>query len=53
MLYELFMFWVLGSIGIAVASMILGGLLCVWCASRGSKRTRFVPNSSPHQLNHR
>ena len=50
MLYELFMFWVVGSIGVVVASMVLGGLLCVWCASRGGKRTRLVSNNSPHQL---
>ena len=29
MLYELFMFWVVGSISVVVASMVLGGLLCV------------------------
>ena len=33
MLYELFMFWVLVSISVVVASMVLSGLLCVWCAS--------------------
>ncbi len=59
MLYELFMYWVVGSIAVVVASMVLGGLLCVWCASRGSKRSRFVSDtfpptlgSSPHQLSH-
>jgi uncharacterized membrane protein YqjE len=40
MLYELFMFWVVGSITVVVASMVLGGLLCVWCAYRGSKQAR-------------
>ena len=49
MLYELFMYWVVGSIAVVVASMVLGGVLCVWCASRGSKRSRFVSGnlSSP------
>jgi hypothetical protein len=46
------MYWVVGSIGVVVASMVLGGLLCVWCASQGSKRTRLVSNNSPHQLSH-
>jgi hypothetical protein len=59
MLYELFMYWVVGSIAVVAASMVLGGLLCVWCASRGSKRSRFVsdnlpsaPGRSPDQLSH-
>lgn len=52
MLYELFMFWVLVSISVMVASMVLTGLLCVWCASKGRKRTRLVSNNSPHQLGH-
>ena len=29
MLYELFMFWIVGSITMVVASMVMGGLLCV------------------------
>jgi uncharacterized membrane protein YqjE len=41
MLYELFMFWVVGSISVVVASMVLGGLLCVWCAYKGSKHTEW------------
>lgn len=59
MLYELFVYWVVGSIAVVVASMVLGGLLCVWCASRGSKRSRFVSDTfpsalerSPDQLSH-
>jgi hypothetical protein len=40
MLYELFMFWVVGSISVVVASMVLGGLLCVWCAYKGSKHSQ-------------
>jgi hypothetical protein len=52
MLYELFMFWIVSSISVVVASMVIGGLLCVWCAYKGSKRTRLVSNNSPHQLSH-
>ena len=44
MLYELFMFWVVGSIVLVAASMVLGGLLCVWCAFRGRRRARLVSN---------
>lgn len=33
MLYAVFMFWI-------VASMVLGGLLCVWCAFIGRRRSR-------------
>ena len=51
MLYELFMFWVVGSISAAVASMVIGGLLCVWCAYKGSKRNR-IASSSTRQLSH-
>jgi hypothetical protein len=46
MLYELFMVWIVGSISVVVASMVLGGLLCVWCAFKGSKRTRLVSNGT-------
>ena len=51
MLYELFMLWIVGSISVVVASMVIGGLLCVWCAYKGSKRTHlvFLP---PRQLSH-
>ena len=52
MLYELFMFWVVGSISVVVASMVLGGLLCVWCAFIARRRTQFVSNNFPHQLSH-
>ena len=51
MLYELFMFWVIGSISVIVVSMVLGGLLCVWCAFKGSKRARLASNSV-RQLSH-
>jgi len=49
MLYELFMFWVVGSISVVVASMVLGGLLCVWCAYRGSKKSHWSPTACTHQ----
>ena len=49
MLYELFMFWVVGSITVVVASMVLGGLLCVWCAYRGSKQARWSSTTRTHQ----
>jgi uncharacterized membrane protein YdbT with pleckstrin-like domain len=52
MLYELFMYWVVGSISVVVASMVLGGLLCVWCAFIARRRARFVSNNVPHQLSH-
>jgi hypothetical protein len=32
MFYELFMLWMVGSITAVVVSMVLGGLLCLWCA---------------------
>ena len=44
MLYEIFMFWMVASIAVVVASMVLGGLLCVWCAYKGSKRARLASN---------
>lgn len=47
MLYELFMYWVVGSITVIAASMVFGGLLCVWCAYRGSKRSRQVDLQTP------
>lgn len=50
MLYELFMHWIVGSIGMVVVSMVVSGLLCVWCASQGSKRNRLASNHCPHQL---
>lgn len=50
MLYELFMFWVVGSISVVVASMVLGGLLCVWCAYKGSQHSqRSSSNMHAHQ----
>jgi hypothetical protein len=50
MLYELFMVWMVGSIAVIAASMVLGGLLCVWCAY-SSKRTRSASNHA-RQLSH-
>ena len=47
MLYELFMFWVLGSIGMVVASMILGGLLCACVPLAGSGKTRSFIGRNP------
>jgi hypothetical protein len=32
MLYELFMIWMVCSITAVAASMMFGGLLCMWCA---------------------
>ena len=34
LLYELFMGWIVVSITAIVASMVFGGLLCLWCALR-------------------
>jgi hypothetical protein len=52
MLYELFLFsWAaVGAIWAAI--MVLGGLLCVWCAFIARRRARFVSNNVPHQLSH-
>ena len=52
MLYELFMVWMVGSITVVVASMVLGGLLCVWCAYKGSNRNRLVAPNDTHQPSH-
>ena len=40
MLYALFMFWMVASISPVVASMVIGGLVCVWCAFIGRRRSR-------------
>jgi hypothetical protein len=40
MLYAVFMFWVVASISVVAASMVFGGLLCVWCAFIGRRRSR-------------
>ena len=50
MLYALFMFWIVASISVVVASMVIGGLLCVWCAFMGRRRFR---RDSPSLLVHR
>jgi len=50
MLYELFMIWVVGSISVIAASMVFGGLLCVWCAFKGRRRSRLASNFT--QLSH-
>jgi hypothetical protein len=49
-IYDLFMFWMVGSITVVVVSMVLGGLLCVWCAFLGNRRTR-LDSTSVRQLN--
>lgn len=49
MLYELFMFWVVVSITGLVASMVMGGLLCVWCALIGRKRAEWLSASCVNQ----
>jgi len=36
LLYDIFMLWMVGSITVVVMSMVLGGLLCVWCARRAT-----------------
>jgi len=50
LLYDLFMMWVVGSISVIAASMVFGGLLCVWCAYKGRKRSRLAANF--RQLSH-
>jgi len=40
MLYALFMFWVVASISVVVVGMVLGGLLCLWCAFISVRRFR-------------
>jgi hypothetical protein len=50
MLYDLFMLWVVGSIAVVATSMVLGGLLCVWCAFKGRRRARSASNFA--QLSH-
>jgi hypothetical protein len=40
MLYALFMFWVVASISVVVASMVISALLCIWCAFIGRRRAR-------------
>ena len=52
MLYELFMFWVIVSITGLVASMLLGGLLCVWCAFIGRKRAEWPATKCLNQGSH-
>jgi len=51
MLYELFMLWIVGSISVVVASMVIGGLLCVWCAYKGGKRSQLAYDRT-RQLSH-
>lgn len=51
MLYELFMLWMVGSITVVVASMVISGLLCVWCAYQGGKRSQLASDRT-RQLSH-
>jgi hypothetical protein len=52
MLYDLFMFWVVGSIIGVVVSMVLGGLLCVWCAVISRRRTERSSSARINQASH-
>lgn len=49
MLYTLFMFWMVASISVVATSMVLGGLLCVWCAFTGRRRQISSDPASPFQ----
>ena len=40
MLYAVFLFWVVASISVVAASMVISGVLCVWCAFIGRRRFR-------------
>jgi hypothetical protein len=52
MLYDLFMFWVVGSIIGVVVSMVLGGLLCVWCAVISRRRAERSSSALINQAFH-
>ena len=52
MLYELAMLWIVGSITVVAASMVLGGLLCVWCAFIGRRRAARMISTCTSQLSH-
>jgi hypothetical protein len=52
MLYGLFMFWVIVSITGLVASMVMGGILCVWCAIVGRKRSEWSSRMCVSQGSH-
>jgi hypothetical protein len=51
MSYELFMLWLSVFQALWASSMVLGGLLCVWCAFISRKRTRLASNCV-RQLSH-
>ena len=40
MLYTLVMFWVIASIAVVAAGIVLAGLVCTWCAFIGRRRAR-------------
>jgi membrane protein implicated in regulation of membrane protease activity len=56
MLYDLFMFWIVASISMIAASMVLGGLLCVWCAfvsrRRAERSSAALINQASHHRAH-
>jgi hypothetical protein len=52
MLYELAMLWIVGSITVVAASMVFGGLLCVWCAFIGRRRAARMVANCTRQLSH-
>ena len=52
MLYELIMLWIVGSITVVVSSMVLGGLLCVWCAFIGRRRAARLVANCARPLSH-
>jgi len=51
-LYELAMLWIVASITVVAASMVFGGLLCVWCAFIGRRRAARMVSSCTRQLSH-
>jgi hypothetical protein len=57
MLYDIFMFWIVGSIIGVVVSIVLGGLLCVWCAVISRRRAErssaaLINHASHHNIAH-
>ena len=50
LLYDLFIMWIVGSISVIAASMVFGGLLCVWCAFIGRRRSTRLLSHCTRQL---
>lgn len=50
MLHELFVVWLVGSITVVATSMVLGGLLCVWCAFIGRRRAARMVDTCTRQF---